>query len=155
LEAQRHELASGLSAMAGLKQNTGFPMMAVSKFLHFYNPNLFPIYDREIIEGLVLVRFKSDYRLHQSNSGLSAREETPEALLCYYSWAAALMASAHPGFMQTFVDWLSQELPPRKFGGLGSNVLRQLCATAFEFTVIGAEYIDNPVRAAKSRWWKI
>ena len=32
--------------------------MPVSKFLHFYNPGLFPIYDTEMIFNKVLKRFK-------------------------------------------------------------------------------------------------
>ena len=40
--------------------------------------------------------------------------------------------------MDTFVGWLGDELPRRKFDALGPDVLRTLYATAFEFTAIGA-----------------
>jgi hypothetical protein len=40
-----YRLESCLRKMEGIKQKQGYPHMAVSKFLHFYNPALFPIYD--------------------------------------------------------------------------------------------------------------
>jgi hypothetical protein len=36
--------------------------MTVSKFLHFYNPGLFPIYDNAVIWDKVLRRFRNDFR---------------------------------------------------------------------------------------------
>ena len=36
--------------------------MVVSKFLHFYNPGLFPIYDNKVIWNQVFRRFRNDFR---------------------------------------------------------------------------------------------
>ena len=42
-------LLSCLVKMEKIKPHRDYPIMAVSKFLHFYNPALFPIYDTEVI----------------------------------------------------------------------------------------------------------
>ena len=45
--------------MRDLKPVAGYPVMAVSKFLHFYNPALFPIYDNLVIWNGVLGYFRN------------------------------------------------------------------------------------------------
>ena len=49
-------LESRLAKMRRIKPNQDFPVMTVSKFLHFYNPGLFPIYDTEMIWEKVFKR---------------------------------------------------------------------------------------------------
>jgi hypothetical protein len=44
---QESLLRPDLIAMRGIKPTRGYPSMPVSKFLHFYNPSLFPIYDEQ------------------------------------------------------------------------------------------------------------
>src|SRR5579872_2142113 len=51
-----------LERMRSFKQVAGWPTMAVSKVLHFYNAELFPIYDSEVISKKVLTRFKGEFR---------------------------------------------------------------------------------------------
>ena len=42
-------LESCLAKLQGIKPKRQYPLMTVSKFLHFYNPSLFPIYDNKMI----------------------------------------------------------------------------------------------------------
>ncbi len=135
-------LRSCLMTMQGIKPKRDYPVMTVSKFLHFYNPKLFPIYDNEVIWGKVLDgRFQNDFRAFCEREGTPyadiRREDTVDLLLCYMRWASSLLAVAHPRFMNVFVEWLDQQpgtwLPVRK--GVDAATLY---ATAFEFTVIGA-----------------
>ncbi len=85
-------LQSRLAKMQGIKPNKGFPIMTVSKFLHFYNPSLFPIYDTEVIYNKVLNRsFKSDFRDFCDRARLPYRlfmnEDTVDFLPAYMRWA--------------------------------------------------------------------
>jgi hypothetical protein len=134
-------LESRLAKMKGIKRKSHYPLMTVSKFLHFYNPTLFPIYDTAIIWNRVLNgHFKTDYRSfcerERVPTTVATGEDTAAFLRYYMILASSLLAVAHGSFMQVFVDWLARqpgaELSKRNFNPL------KLYATAFEFTVIGA-----------------
>ena len=131
-----------LAKMEGIKSNKGYPVMAVSKFLHFYNPGLFPIYDYQVIWRKVFKRFKGEFKEFCFASKLPYNtEETGVFLRNYVCWASYLIGEAHPPrFMEAFVEWLGKQpgckLPEGKFDA------RSLFATAFEFTAIGAANAD-------------
>jgi hypothetical protein len=138
---RREALLSNLASMAGIKPNQGYPIMAVSKFLHFYNPGLFPIYDDAVIWKKVYKRFKNDHREFCTASRLPYNmQDTSIFLRNYLGWASSLLASAHPKFMEAFVAWLGRqsgiEVEKRGFAVSG------LYSTAFEFTAIGAVEIE-------------
>ena len=59
----RARLESRLAKMQGIKPKKSYPHMTVSKFLHFYNPGLFPIYDNKVIWEGVFKRFRNDFRV--------------------------------------------------------------------------------------------
>src|SRR5581483_11600469 len=133
-ELQR--IRSGLVAMQNIKPNKGYPVMAVSKFLHFYNPALFPIYDTAVIWIKVFETFKQDFRAFCEDVNIdyeSAVKDGTEAFLLYYmQWAHSLLSVAHNRFMPVFVDWLTSQsgtVNSRHFD------VTSLYATAFEFTV--------------------
>ena len=134
-------LRSCLAKMRGIKANKGFPIMTVSKFLHFYNPALFPIYDSAVIWKKVCDGcFKSDFRTFCDRENLPYQrfknEDTEDFLPAYMRWANSLLCARHANFMQVFVEWLAEQpgvdLRDRKFDPA------TLYATAFEFTAIGA-----------------
>lgn len=60
-----------LDRFADIKPHSSYPVMTVSKFLHFFNPALFPIYDTKIIENKVFRRFRRDYRAYCNKCALS------------------------------------------------------------------------------------
>jgi len=134
-------LESCLLKMQGIKPKKDFPLMIVSKFLHFYNPSLFPIYDTWMIWNKVLNgRFRADYRDFCAREGIpksiATGEDTAEWLVHYMNLASSLLSAAHGSFMQVFVEWLAQQP--------GVDLARHtfdpatLYATAFEFTIVGA-----------------
>jgi hypothetical protein len=133
-------LESGFEKMVGIKEKIGYPHMTVSKFLHFYNPALFPIYDGAVIFDKVFTRFRSDFRDFCEAAGIpykTAINDDSAAFLVYYMrWANHLLASAHPTFMMAFVNWLEKQ-PGAELERRGFDAAT-LYATAFEFTVIGA-----------------
>jgi len=130
------DLLLKLPTMREIKPNQQYPVVAVSKFLHAYNPSLFPVYDNEVIWEQVFKRFKNEFREFCRTSILVYDVGfTPLFLRNYVSWASSISASAHPKFMETFVDWLNKQPGgqlARDFDAL------TLHATAFEFTAIGA-----------------
>ena len=136
--AQR--LDSCLAKMRGIKPKQEYPHMTVSKFLHFYNPGLFPIYDTKVIWEQVFKRFDSDFRRFCPTVGIQyarAVQDGTEKFLRYYMlWANSLMSVAHPTFMQVFTEWLGKQA--------GTMLARRsfdpatLYARAFEYTATGA-----------------
>jgi hypothetical protein len=126
--------------MQDIKPKSGYPIMTVSKFLHVYNPGLFPIYDNAVIwERVCNGRFKNDYREFGEREKIPRKEwfgdSTLEFIPYYMRWASSLLSTAHPQFMRIFAEWFKQQC----FGILNEQLeLTTLYATAFEFTVIGA-----------------
>jgi hypothetical protein len=126
--------------MREIKPNADFPTMAVAKFLHPYNPALFPIYDTKVIWNKVLGGcFRKEFNQFCSMSNLpySATKDSAELLRSYMCWAGSLVASA-PKFMDIFVDWLGKQ------PGGATKTPSRLYSTAFEFTVIGAAKLRCP-----------
>ena len=143
----RESLLRCLAKMQDIKPHSGFPIMAVSKFLHFYNPALFPIYDEAVIWNKVLNGlFNKDFRQFHWESGLTY--ETGDTALWYYNYicyASYLVSSAHPKFMEVFADWLGKQphCSPEKW----KPTAPKLYATAFEFTIIGAAEAEECAQA--------
>lgn len=141
-------LESRLLKMQGIKPKKSFPLMIVSKVLHFYNPSLFPIYDTWMIWNKVLNgRFKADYRAFcerervPRNVGSDSADDTAVWLIYYMNLASSLLLAAHKNFMQVFIDWLARQpgvdFRSRKFDPT------TLYATAFEFTIVGATAAES------------
>ncbi len=126
-----------LELMRSLKPVADWPTMAVSKVLHFYNAELFPVYDSEVIWKKVLTRFKEEFR---SFCVAFSRPwdfgDTPTFYRNYMSWGAYLLTDAHPQFMKAFEGWLAKQ-PSAKLSTRTFDASR-LFATAYEYTIIGA-----------------
>ncbi len=136
-------LMSSLENLRGLKPVANYPVMAVSKFLHFYNPELFPIYDNEVIWNGVFRCFRRDFKEFCYTSELKYEYEDTASFYCkYILWASSLLAHAHSDFMAVFVAWLRKQpgaaLESRTFDS------STLYALAFEFTAIGAWRTEIP-----------
>jgi hypothetical protein len=145
LASGKHQtLMLSMLEMRGIKAHKDFPTMTVSKFLHFYNPGLFPIYDNEVVWNRVFKRFKQpDYNDFCASVNLATNADGAAFLRNYMCWGSSLLSSAHARFMPMFVDWLEDELPRRKFEAVGRDTLGRLYATAFEFTAIGAAVFER------------
>jgi hypothetical protein len=134
-------LLPSLERMRGFKPVADWPTMAVSKALHFYNAELFPVYDSEVIWKKVLTRFKEEFRdFCLAFSRPWDFGDTPTFYRNYMSWGAYLLAQAHPQFMKDFESWLAEQ-PGANLSRRNFDALR-LFATAYEYTIIGA-YADS------------
>ncbi len=62
-DQHRQTVVACLETVRGLKRlrSGHYPVMAVSKNLHFYNPRLFVIYDNEVVVGQVYRVFRKDW----------------------------------------------------------------------------------------------
>jgi hypothetical protein len=94
------ECLAAIRPLTTLKHNNASPM-AMSKFLYFFNPKLFPIYDNWAIEGQVLKRFNHDWKSFQ---GVAAGPDIAYYFR-YVLWVSTIMADSQPGVMQEFAQW--------------------------------------------------
>ena len=127
----RLRLESCLAKMQGIKPHKGYPVMAASKFLHFYNPGLFPIYDYEVIWKKVFCRFRKDFRVPAAPKGGSSKKERPEiALVPYFARAVSTDASAPAPWVairgkdSVDLDWLRDEI--RQVEEVTQAIVRQM-----------------------------
>ena len=132
-------LLSSIEKMKSFKplKSSEWPTMAVSKVLHFYNAELFPVYDSEVIWKKVLDYFKDEFKdFCLAFSPPWNWENTPTFYRNYMGWGSYLLAAAHPRFMEVFAEWLAKQpgadLSNRHFDA------ERLFATAYEYTIIGA-----------------
>jgi len=140
-KSEAARLQPHLEKMRGVKPKQDYPIMTVSKFLHFFNPSLFPIYDTEYIYYKVLAGyFKSDFRDFCDRERLPytvfMNKDTVDFLPAYMRWASSYLSVAHSRFMDVCAEWLAEQpgahMSSRKFDP------RTLYARAFEYTAIGA-----------------
>jgi hypothetical protein len=96
---------------------------------------------RQVIWNKVLKHFRNEFKeFCWAFSPPYDVEDTPIFYRNYMCWGAALLASAHPRFMEIFTEWLADQpgadLSKRHFDA------SRLFATAYEFVIIGA-YADR------------
>jgi hypothetical protein len=122
---------TAIRSLSRVKINSEYPHMAASKFLHFYNPSLFAIYDDAVIWKQVLHgQFRREWSLVCSEYNIKVWEPSERFLTTYYSWSSEIMKSTEPQLMAEFV---------RLFGDATGEVLaapsdvKNYYATAFEY----------------------
>ena len=127
-------------AMTEVKIISEYPHMAAAKFLHFYNPALFPIYDGAMIWNRILYRaFRSEWEDVCDEYGIKFWEGSEAFLITYTSWAAEVMQTAAPEIMLAF---------EQRFRTLSGNELAasenvaQYHAAAFEYLLMGAARLE-------------
>ncbi len=109
--ASRKAVAACLSAVKEIKvlSSGQTSAMTICKFLHFFNPSLFPIYDDWAIHQKVLTTFKNDWQ------GFRARVDDTDidVVYRYVLWASTIMHTADTSLMPTFVNWFEQRIKPK------------------------------------------
>jgi hypothetical protein len=140
---RRPSVTFAMRSLAGIKPTNHYPTMTVSKFLHFFNPNLFPIWDNAVVDQRAFKRFGVDYSEFCTTNHLDANAIGEEFLGNYFCWGRDLVSYAGKEYMPLFVGWLRDEIPPRRFRKLEPARLAELYAVAFEFTLIGAAIAEG------------
>ncbi len=139
---QRVEVWSFFLALREIKANKGFPTMAASKFAHFFNPDLFPIYDTEVVWNQVFARFQPEFDAFCRDQGHAGNVEGAQWLANYVSWAAHLIQGLDASARDEFADWMKGQAPGHAALDNGSSIAHELDACLFEFAAIGAAAIE-------------
>jgi hypothetical protein len=142
-----------LEKMRGIKRMLDYPIMAVSKFMHFFNPKLFPIYDSRVVSNEVLSKaFAPDWkdfyskfdttasRLFQQKWG-STETKGLQDPTTYIAWASSFIHQRYDGLMSEFAEWF-WEASDASTDEKGLLQVKEYYATAFEFIAIGAAYVE-------------
>jgi hypothetical protein len=142
---EQQSVVTCLETVRNLKRlrSGNYPIMAVSKNLHFYNPRLFVIYDNEVVVGHVYRVFKKDwsgcYRRFASTG-----DRWLDFYLAYLLWASRSISTGYRRLMDDFAEWFIEAV--RGEGEEAEDLreeLRLSYATAFEFIVIGAAHLEG------------
>jgi hypothetical protein len=121
--------------------------MAVSKFLHFFNPTLFPIYDRAVVRNRAFPRFRGEIVASRERWRDQLRPLETDRLynaglgeyLHYLLWAADCVGAVDSRrSMTVFVGMFSDMLRAENAPVRAPRQLSQFFATAFEFAMVGA-----------------
>lgn len=112
--------------------------MAISKFLHMYNPALFPIFDGAVVQQSVLKVFGGEWRIFPDP--ILPRTVPVEMLnyLKYIFWASKLLQGKGEVVAHAFAPWLTAQLACEGAHEEAPPDCRHWYATAFEFIAIGA-----------------
>ncbi|MBA7590646.1 hypothetical protein ES708_32773 [subsurface metagenome] len=132
-----------MRSLKPLKYNC-YPTMAVSKFLHFFNPGLFPIYDNAIVEDIAFSVFKNDYTIFCNYINPNYVDKGCEFIIMYVKWVKSIFEGIETNeIMNEYVDFFTQNIGV-DYGR--KEVLMELnsyYAAAFENIFIGAAYIEK------------
>jgi hypothetical protein len=133
-----------LKSMRGLKRlrSGTFPIMAVSKTLHFFNPRLFTIYDNHIVLKKVYRVFRTDWDSCYDKIGADVNDDWIKFYLAYLLWGGSMIRSAYPTLMENFAAWFIETVSKQRNAEDFRDELRVSYATAFEFIIIGAAYLE-------------
>ncbi len=112
---------------------------AISKFLHFFNPKLFPLYNEKDIEKGVLKIFGKEWK----DFTPAVHSESPycgiRTYFRYILWANQIIRQNHKKIMGVFMEWVEEQVGPKN----DLDFLKDYYATAFEFIAIGASLIEE------------
>ena len=141
LSSDSKAVHTAVRAMTEVKIISEYPHMAAAKFLHFYNPALFPIYDGAMIWNRILYRaFRSEWEDVCDEYGIKFWEGSEAFLITYTSWAAEVMQAADPAIMVAF------EQRFREMSGsmrAASENAAHYHAAAFEYLLMGAARLET------------
>src|SRR5262245_61035263 len=144
-EGNQQAVIGCLERMRELKQirSGAYPIMAVSKNLHFFNPKLFVIYDNDIVLKKVYRVFREDWNACYDGIIVRIPDDGITFYLAYLLWAGRMISSAYGSFMGDFADWFIAAVEnERNDAASYRGELQSYFAAAFEFVVIGAAHLE-------------
>lgn len=122
--------------------------MALSKILHFFNPQISPIYDGELVEGKVMTKFQTEWAAFEPSIHVSISWPHTGMIryLKYMLWCEHLLSINRESVLRTFRDWIEGQTVPHATEALA----RGLDATAFEMIAIGAAHLQEDAARGSS-----
>lgn len=140
---ESEKVLATLDKLRGLKPARDYPWMPVSKFTHFFNPKLFPIYDFTVIWKWVLNgAFRNDYRDWCHSQYLNPNGPGERFNLYYMLWSGHIIRQADDNFMGFFSQWFKSQVGNHPDSQNVMDDLHHYYATAFEFVAIGAAALE-------------
>lgn len=121
---------------------TVYPAMAALKFLHFFNPGLFPLYDTAYVWNRVMHgAFRQDYTSFCERRGFHWNQWSVQLCVQYVLWASEVMQSADAECMPRFARWLTSQAPDPSALEPPLQEIEHYYAAAFEVVAIGAAHL--------------
>ncbi len=114
--------------------------MALSKILHFFTPRIYPVYDNEIIEGIVLRQFREEWTGFEQEIRVSISWPHTGTIyyLKYMLWCEQMLTVGGNLVRDEFARWIERQNIPYATAALAHG----LDATAFEMIAIGAAHLQ-------------
>lgn len=143
-----------LSAMKGIKilRSGKISAMAVSKFLHFFNPGLFPIYDRKVIGQRAMPSFNEEMKQSRGKwQGKLTDVQNDSAFahglgeyLAYTLFASDCFSDVNASAsMAIFAQAFDKMVKEEDRGAEAPRGIHRYFATAFEFALIGSSSLER------------
>jgi hypothetical protein len=120
-----------------------YPVMAVSKFLHFFNPGLFVIWDNAIVKDIVCRVFKNDLKSSRQDIEVNTDDEDTKRYLAYLLWAGKAVRQCTHDLMDGFATWFVEVVSDERHAEDFIPELKQYYAPAFEFVAIGSALLER------------
>lgn len=116
----------------------GYPTMTASRFLHFYNPRLFPNLDLALINQQVLQVFGPEFDKYCLDTGIAEWEHEAAFYEQYMLWAGKHIQMADAEFFSDFETWFKAQVEGEEDPNGVLEEIGKYHATAFEYVAIGA-----------------
>jgi hypothetical protein len=118
--------------------DSSYPTIAVSRFLHFFNPRFFPNFDNTVINQQVLQVFGNDFDRYCADTGIDKWEHEAAFYGQYMLWAGRHIQNAEPELFADFETWFKAQVEGEEDPNGVLEEIGQCHATVFEFVAIGA-----------------
>lgn len=133
-----------LVTLGPIKPSRYFPWMATSKFLHFFNPSLFPIYDdRYVWKKVATGAFRQDYNDFCRRHGFQRNPLTVQFSVQYVLWGSEIIQTASDECMPIFARWFASQVDDQSARAPLLQDLEQYYAAAFEAIAVGAAFLST------------
>jgi len=116
----------------------GYPTTCASRFLHFYNPKLFPNVDNALINQQVLQVFGLEFDKYCADTGIAEWDYETSFYGQYMLWAGKHIQMADPEFFSDFETWFKAQVEGEDDPNGVLEEITKYHAAAFEFVAVGA-----------------
>ncbi|MFO0969805.1 MAG: hypothetical protein U0793_29975 [Gemmataceae bacterium] len=121
-----------------LTGSTGYPVAAASRFLHFFNPHLFPIFDDILTNREVLQVFGAEFDRYIADTGAGGWNDDSAFYGQYVLWASRHIQLADPELFDDFATWFGVQVEGEEDDNGVLAEIKTYHAALFEFVAVGA-----------------
>ena len=114
------------------------PTTCASRFLHFYNPKLFPNVDNALTNQQVLQVFGPEFDKYCADTGIAEWDYETSFYGQYMLWAGKHIQMADPEFFADFETWFKAQVEGEEDPNGVLEEITKYHAAAFEFVAVGA-----------------